>query len=76
VQAAGKLDADEADSIVDDVATSILSNASDHDAELGRLAERLKPLHEVHGANWDVYRAARDKAAPTRSCPSRNIRRG
>ena len=69
VQASGKLESDEADSIVNDVATAIMSDASTRDAELGRLAEQLKPLHELHGANWDAYRAAKEKAGEGFSQP-------
>lgn len=62
VQKSGKLEADEADSIVDEVATAIMSDVSSRDAELRRLSERLKPLHVVHQANWDAYREAKESA--------------
>ncbi len=62
VEQAGKLTTDEADSVVNDVAMAALSGASERDAELGRLAAQLKPLHEKHAANWEVYRARKEKA--------------
>ena len=61
VQAAGKIETDEADSIVYEIIMAIMSNAADRDAELGRLAEHLKPLHEQHEKNFAAYRAEKEK---------------
>lgn len=33
------------------------------------LVERLKPLHDVHQANWDAYRAAKEKAGEGSKLP-------
>lgn len=62
VQQAGKLHADEADSMVDDIAHAVLRGASGADAELGALSAELVPLHELHQRNWDAYQAAREQA--------------
>lgn len=66
VQASGKLSADEADTIICDVAGAVMNGAADRDDALGRLAKRLAPLHERQRAAW--------RRQPWRTSPSRRRR--
>jgi hypothetical protein len=64
VQGEGRLPDDEADAIVNDIVNEIVHERGGHDPETQRITGLLAPLHDIHHANWDAYRAER-KAAGT-----------
>jgi hypothetical protein len=82
VQGDGRLPDDEADSIVDDVVHEMVRQRGESDPETLRITRLRKPLHEIHSANWDAYRAERKVEGKDESSPrepwrarSRRLRR-